>query len=291
MTTDAQTTTIAQILKSGADYLAKRDVECPDSVMKLLLCRLLCCKPLELMTRGEEALPAKYLDALRRGLKRAGEHEPVQHITGEVDFMGHSIKSDGRALIPRPETELLVDAVLKNEALWAEESPLIIDFGTGSGCIAIAIAKAQPSARILALDISQDALALARENAKANGVAARISFAAEELAELVEPESVDAIVSNPPYIPSADCETLPRVVRDFDPRLALDGGPSGLDVIKVLVTDASCALKSGGSLTMEIGSGQGPDVKEMLEQAGFIEVTVTPDFAGHDRIVHGVFAG
>jgi len=289
MTTDTQTTTIAHILQSGTDYLAKREVECPDSVIKLLLCRLLGCKPLELTTRGEEALPAKYLDALRRGLKRAGEHEPVQHITGEVDFMGHPIKSDGRALIPRPETELLVDTVLKNEALWANEAPRLIDFGTGSGCIAIAIAKTQPAARILALDVSDDALALASENAEHNGVTEQISFAAQELSELVEPESIDAIVSNPPYIPTADCETLPRVVRDHDPRLALDGGPNGLAIIEALVMDASFVLKSGGSLTLEIGAGQGADVKGLLEQTGFTDVTVTPDLAGHDRIVHGVF--
>ena len=286
MTTESPTT-IAHIIASGSSFLANNQVESPESVIKILLCRLLQCKPLDLTSRGQEVLSEKYLGALRRGLKRASQHEPVQHVVGEVDFMGHVLKSDARALIPRPETEQLVDAVLKDDRLWTQEGVRLIDFGTGSGCISIAIAKAQPSARLLAVDISEEALALARENAETLGVSAQISFSADELAALIDPESIDVIVSNPPYIPSATCETLPKVVRDFDPRMALDGGPNGLAIIEALIMDAAFALKPGGSIYLEIGDDQGPAVQSLLEETGFDEVAILPDLAGRDRIARG----
>jgi release factor glutamine methyltransferase len=284
------TNTIDYILRSGTDYLTTRNVECPQSILEILLCRLLACKPLELTTRREEMLPDKYLDALRRGLKRAGEHQPVQHIVGEVNFMGHVLKSDPRALIPRPETEQLVDLALKNEALWTDPSPRVIDFGTGSGCIAIAIAKARPDAKILAIDISDDALALARENAAKHEVADQISFTNQELSELVEPESIDLVISNPPYIPSADCDALPDVVRNHDPRTALDGGPNGLVIVASLVMDASFVLKNGGALYLEMGAKQGTQVRALFEETGFGNVTVAPDLTGRDRFVHGTLS-
>ena len=279
--------TIATVIQSGAAYLAQNNVESPESVIKILLCRLLRCKPLDLNVRGDEVLSEKFLDALRRGFKRVAAHEPVQHVVGEVDFMGHVLKCDTRALIPRPETEQLVDTVLKDTPLWNGGGTQIIDYGTGSGCIAIALAKAHPDARILALDISEDALALARENAASAGVSNQITFTSEEMAALLDPESIDVIVSNPPYIPSADCEALPKVVRDFDPRTALDGGPSGLAIIEALIMDASFVLKPGGALYLEIGEDQGPAVQSLLEEAGFSDVAILPDLTGRDRFARG----
>jgi release factor glutamine methyltransferase len=277
--------TVKHVIESGAAFLEARDINEARLKCELLAARLLRCPRLELYLQFDHVLSDAHVGAMRRGIKRLAAGEPVQHILGEVTFHGHCFKVDPRALIPRPETELLVQAVLD----WKElgEDALVVDIGTGSGCIVISLAIARAGLRCIGLDISEDALALARENAAALGVEERVAFARADLSDCVEPESVDAIVANLPYIASEECETLPRDVRDFDPRTALDGGPDGLDVIRDIVPDAAIALRPGGRIFLEIGETQAVAVRSILEAEGFTNVAISQDLAGRDRIAVG----
>jgi len=277
--------TINYILTSGTDYLAAKGIENPRLICETLLARLLGCPGLELYSRRDERLSPNRLEAMRRGLKRAAAGEPVQHITGRTGFMNHVFKTDRRALIPRPETEVLVNLVLDCTDLWLAKSPAIIDVGTGSGCIILSLADARPDGRYLAIDISEDALSLARENAAELGLAGKVHFVNADLADVVDPESVDAVVANLPYIPSKVCDGLPPTVRDYDPRSALDGGPDGLDIIRNVIQDAAIILKTGGRIFLEIGEEQAAAVKQLLEESGFSQTTVTRDLNNRDRVV------
>lgn len=288
--TESANKTVIEVLNSGAGFLEARQVEDARIAVELLLARLLKCKRLEVPLRHRDVLAEPQLEAMRRGVKRLAGGEPVQYVLGQTDFMGHLFKTDRRALIPRPETELLVEAVLDCEPLWQTPKPVITDVGTGSGCIAISLALARPQGLYAALDISEDALALARENAAALGVASRVGFVASELPDFAEPQSVHAVVSNPPYITTSDWEKLPVHIRDHEPRQALDGGPDGMTVIEAVVQDATIVLKTGGLLFMEIGYNQGSAVRRLLEGFDFSDVEVRKDTAGLDRIAVGVLA-
>lgn len=272
-------------MKGAADYLAGKRIESPQIAAELLMSRLLGCKRLELPIKHDVALTEKQLEAMRRGTRRLAAGEPVQYILGQTEFMGHVIKTDRRALIPRPETEELVEAVLKCETLWSLEKPAIADIGTGSGCIAISLALAKPAGRYLAVDISEDAISLARENAAAHGLDGKIVFACAELADLIEPQMLDAIVANLPYVTTTEFEQLAVQVRGHEPRAALDGGPDGMSVIETIVQDATVALKPNGRLFLEIGETQAECVKSLLGDIGFRNVEVRRDLAGKDRIV------
>jgi release factor glutamine methyltransferase len=284
--------TLKQVLDASADYLTRQHVEEPRLVAELLAARLLNCKRLQLPLRYDAALGDKHLEAMRRGIRRLADGEPVQYIMGQTEFMGHVFRTDKRALIPRPETELLVEEVARCPALWQREDgadrPCIVDVGTGSGCIVISLALARPEAHYLALDTSAEAVALARENAAALEAADRITFAVAELSDCLEPEMADAIVANLPYVSTAEYERLPRHIRAHEPRCALDGGPRGLSVIEVAIQDAACGLKAGGRIFLEIGAGQGAAVHSLLDEGGFANIAIKKDLAGHDRIAMAV---
>jgi release factor glutamine methyltransferase len=251
------------------------------------MAHLLKCKVLELYFRLDDELGEKHVAAMRRGVKRLAAGEPVQYILGQWPFMAHTFKVDARALIPRPETEVLVQRVLDYEPLWAREHPVVVDMGTGSGCIAICLALAKPGGRYLALDTSREALALASENAAGHNVADRIAFTDQDLSDLIEPGTVHAMVGNLPYVPTSEYEQLPRHIKDYEPRAALDGGPEGLSVIARVIEDGAVVLAEGGVLFLEIDARQGEAVARMLGEAGFDEVSVGRDLAGRDRIVSG----
>ena len=282
--------TVLHVLQSGAEFLERKRVETPRLVCEMLLSRLLNCKRLELYLRFDETLTEKQLEAMRRGIKRAAAGEPVQYILGSTGFMDAVFKVDPRALIPRPETEELVRYVLACSALWEHETPAVVDVGTGSGCIVLSLAAVHPNGKYLAIDVSEDALALARENAEALKLADHVHFTSADLADVVEPESLDAIVANLPYIPTTTCDQLAPVVRDHEPRGALDGGPDGLDIIRSVAQDASIVLKNGGMLFLEIGEEQGAEVVALLKECGFADVALIKDLAERDRIVSGCLA-
>jgi len=227
--------------------------------------------------------------------------EPIQYVLGEWDFRTLTLKCDRRALIPRPETEELVTRVLARlrgrgvPAASEKEivsSPLVVDVGTGTGAIILSLAKEfKGEATFLGTDVSEDAIALAKENAAACGLAERVKFAAMDgLDDFDEPQCVDVIVSNPPYIESAVCETLDPRVKNYEPRLALDGGASGLDFYDRYLADALNLLMPGGAVFFEIGENQGEALRELMTGYGFGEIRIEKDFAGHDRYASAVLA-
>jgi release factor glutamine methyltransferase len=268
-------------LKAAGNGNPKRSVE-------ELAAHVLGCRPLEIYFRGMSAGQAAELEMLTA---RAELGEPIQYIIGHVDFRGLEITCDPRALIPRPETELLVDAVLSSVA--NRQSAIgIVDVCTGTGCIGLALAHELPGAQVTAIDISPDALALARENAQRLGLADRVTFVQGDLlnadAVFFAENSFDIIVSNPPYILSDVCKALDASVREHEPMLALDGGGDGLDLIRPLAGQAARVLKPAGSLFLEIGHDQGRETSCTLKAAGFENVRIVKDLAGLDRIVGGV---
>jgi len=287
---------VVGVLEAGAAYLAGKDVDSPRLACEILLSRLFGCKRLELYLQYESTLSEKQLAAMRRGIKRVGDGEPVQYVTGETEFLGSSFKVDQRALIPRPETECLVKEVLENPSLWSEAHPAIADVGTGTGCIVITLALEKPEGRYLALDASEEAISLAKENAARLRVADSVVFAQAKLDDLLEkeslqPEALDAIVANLPYVTTAEYEALPRHIREHEPRQALDGGSDCLAVLSPVIQDASIALKNDGFVFLEIGHEQADPVTALLRESGFDRIEVLPDLAGRDRIVRGQIAG
>lgn len=274
--------TLLEILKKSTDYLAARGVDQPRLAAELLAAQALECRRLELYLRFERIPAEPELARIRAGLTRLGAGEPVQYVLGTADFMHEHLVIDRRVLIPRPETEQLVEKILETPELGALSSAQIADVGTGSGCIALALARAWPTARIWAVDRSSEAIEVASDNARRAGAAGVIPTVGDLLSPF-QPASLDAVIGNLPYIPSADCETLPRNVRDFEPRSALDGGADGLDLIRRLVEEARGVLRPGGWLFLEIGTGQGAAVRAIL--TGYEAVEIFQDYVGHDRMV------
>ncbi len=277
--------TLLEVLQAGAGYLAGRGIENPRLVMEQLMSHVLKCPRLQLYIRFETVIPDSALAVLREGLKRLAAGEPLQYVVGDTEFMGHCFKTDRRALIPRPDTENLLDVMLECESLWGMERPVIADIGTGSGCVVISLALAKPVACYTAIDVSEEALSLARENAELNGVGKSINFKQGNLLGGFEPSSLDAIVANLPYISTAECSVLPRHIRDYEPRTALDGGDEGLMLIRQLAEQAVNVLRPSGWIFLEIGFDQGAQVVECLTRHGFNGVGVFQDLGHRDRVV------
>jgi release factor glutamine methyltransferase len=252
---------------------ARRDAE-------LLLTHTLKKSRAWLLTHAEEKLSgeqeANYTALV--SLRRKGE--PIQYITGETEFYGLPFRVTPEVLIPRPETEHLVEKVIELAAGF--EKPRIVDVGTGSGAIAVALAFKLPQASITAIDLSRSALAIALENAKRNEVDLR--FLEGDLLAPVAGEYFEIVVSNPPYVPSVDRATLSVEVREYEPALALFAGDDGLDVYRRLIPAAFVALTPGGFVALEIGYGQSPAITELLARAGFEQIEFVPDLQGIPRV-------
>jgi release factor glutamine methyltransferase len=279
--------TIGDVLSLGATYLEKQDVAEARRKCEMLLSRLLSIPRLALHMHATRALSEAQLAAMRRGMKRLVTGEPIQYVIGETGFMEHVFACDPRALIPRPETEVLVRCVLEDQSLWAKEHPAVADVGTGSGCIVLSLAAARPQGKYLAVDISADAIALALENAASLQLEKQVHFFNGSLGDVAEPEMLDAIVANLPYIREDEMNGLAVCVREHEPHLALCGGASGLAVIEDLVADSVIVLKNEGRIYLEIGAEQGNAVKTLLEQSGFGNVSVLQDLNQRDRVVTG----
>ena len=279
---------LGELIALGDAFLAKRKI--PDSrvACELLAARLFKCGRLELYRYMDAAPEERVVGALRRGLQRVAKGEPVQYVLGEWDFRKLTLKVDRRALIPRPETEQLVDLVLKSAQVKGVAKPLVVDVGTGTGCIILSLAKELGEGVFVGLDISPEALALAKENAVFTGLEGRVVFAESDGCGEFDPASVDVLVSNPPYIPSLVVDGLEPHIRGHEPRLALDGGPDGLDAYRALLLDAVMVLKPGGGVFFEIGDEQGPALRDMLEEFGFKDIGIVKDYAGKDRFATGV---
>jgi release factor glutamine methyltransferase len=267
--------------------------------IELMLAHALKLPRLKLYLNFERVLSETELNALREMVRRRGAREPLQHIVGSTSFCGLEIKCSRAALVPRPETELLAERAWKflqgvpQPGAPASHSPqrgegeaAALDLGTGTGCLAIAVAKNRQGAEVHAVDTSPDALALARENAALNQVAAQISFhEGNAFAPLPPGIQFDLIVSNPPYIASDEIAKLQPEVRDFDPKPALDGGADGLDFYRRMAAEAPPFLKSGGKLMVEFGDGQSAALEKIFSGEKWIVDEIVADYSSRPRIL------
>lgn len=258
---------------SGISQEPRRDAE-------LLLLRIIQRDRAFLLTHPDTAFTPEQAAQYDAWLRRRAAYEPIQYILGEQEFFGLTFAVTPDVLIPRPETEHLVEALL--ERVPRDCALRIVDVGTGSGAIAVALAHALPQAQVTALDISEDALAVARRNAEAHQVVDRMRFLPSDLLSAVAGERFDAVVSNPPYVAETDRESLELQVRDFEPAVALFAGLSGFDVYERLIPQAHDALEPGGWLLMEMGLGQRNPLKRLL--LGWDEVSFVDDLQRIPRV-------
>lgn len=282
---------VGDALRLAAARLLRAGVESPRIAAEWSLAARLGIGRLELPLRYREALTFPCAQAWEADLERLAAGEPIQYVMGSAVFFGREFRVDSRALIPRPETEELACRVLACDELWARPKPGVCDVGTGSGCLAITLALERPGAVLLGSDLSGAALALASENARHLGAESRVRWICADLLDGVEDASLDAVVSNPPYIESGALAMLDRQVRDFEPGMALDGGPDGLRVIRRLIPQAFRTLLPGGRLWLEIGETQAGAVSALAQSAGFRDIAVAKDIAGRDRILSARIAG
>ena len=283
------------VINRTTPFLENHGVESPRLNIELLLAHLLAKRRLDLYLEFERELDEPTLEKLREMVKRRAAGEPLQYIIGEAEFCGLKFAVDRRVLIPRPETELLVETALEQlkEGVRSQKSEVkIIDLCTGSGCIAVALAKKLVTAEdeagvtIYAVDNSAEALAVARGNAARHGVEKKIRFLQGDLLEVI-PDSlrVDVLVSNPPYIASGELAGLPKEVRDFEPVQALVAGEDGLKVIRRIVADARRFFLPNGILALELGAGQRATVEQLCTAHGLRVTRVVKDLQGHERVI------
>jgi release factor glutamine methyltransferase len=285
---DRDTWTILSLIEWSADHFSSKSVDSPRLTAELLLCHVLTCQRIELYTNFDRVLSPDELTRYKACFKRRLAHEPVQYIVGSTEFMGLKLEVDRRTLIPRPETELLVEQVAKR-ALGGGSRPIrILDIGTGSGNIAVSLARLISSCEVIALDVSTDALDVANRNAELHAVEGRVKLVQYDIMNrdgLYEAEPFDFVVSNPPYIPAADIPSLPPEVRDYEPLIALRDSGDGLSFFRRIGETGARLLKEDGSLFVEIGFDQGEAVRAIFRDLGYAQVGSFKDYAGIDRVI------
>ena len=283
------TWTIDAVLKWATDDFRARGIDKPLLDAQVLLSHALSVSRTQLVIDAKKPLAPDELARFREMVRRRRAREPVAYLLGVREFYGRPFRVDKRVLVPRPDTETLVDVALaRTEA--RSLSMRALDLCTGSGCVAITLARQRPTARVHATDISDEALAVARENGLRLG-AYNVSFARGDLFEAV-PASLapfDIITANPPYIASGEIDTLDKDVRDFEPRLALDGGSDGLAFVRRIVDGAPGLLDAGGTLVVEVGAGEADATARLFEGRGFRRVTITRDYGKIERVIDGIW--
>ncbi len=289
--TNTRTWTVLELINWSKDHLEEKGFENARLEVELLLGHVLSLPRIELYLQFERQMKAGELAAFKALFKRRLTGEPVQYVTGTAAFMMGEFEVNPAVLIPRPETEALTEVVLRMLSENAAAAPVVADVGTGSGVIATAVAMKMSAAVVYATDVSVAALEVAARNAERAGVADRVTFLEGEMLHPLHGNGlagkVDALVSNPPYIPTGELDGLQAEVRDFEPREALDGGEDGLECLRVLVQDGPELLSPGGFLALEVGDGQASVVAVLMRDA-FENIEVHKDYAGHDRIVTGL---
>jgi release factor glutamine methyltransferase len=276
------TPSLAVLRQSAVERLTAAEVDEPRLTAEVVLAHVLDLSRAQLLTRADESLTPDQLIRAQRDLDRLAHGEPLAYVVGHREFYDVDLLTDARALIPRPETECLVEHALK--ALADHPAPLIADVGTGCGAIAVTLAKHLPRAKVIAIDLSTDALALARENAQRIGVADRIEFRAGSLLEPIT-ESLDLLAANLPYIDDKDWPYLAKTIRGHEPKMAFVGGPDGLDLVRGLLRDAPRVTHIDSLILLEISAYHGDAATEIARQhfpRAYIEIK--PDYAGLDRL-------
>src|SRR5438874_6258704 len=274
--------TVLDVLQSTTAYFKKRKIDNPRLNAEHLLAHVLGRKRIELYLEFERELSESELAPLRELVRRRGEGEPLQHLLGTVEFCGHTFLCDKRAMVPRPETEQLVEVLIADCGLRIADWK-ILDVGTGSGVIALTLAKEFPEAKISGTDISEDALALARENAARLGLSDRVRFFKSNLLENVD-GIFDLIVANLPYIAAQDRHTLSREVL-HDPEVALFAGGQGDELVRVLIDQAPARLRPGGRLALEVGLGQSEALFSRLAEKNYADICSKNDYSGRPRFL------
>ncbi len=280
--------TIRRVLGWATDDLKKRGVSSPRLDAELLLCKILSTDRVHLLIDAERPLAKPELTRYRELHQRRRAGEPVAYLLGVREFYGRPFLVDRRVLIPRPDTEHLVEVALsrtRHRALSAR----VLDLCTGSGCVAVTLGRERPTTRVLGADISPEALAVASENALRLG-AYNVGFARSDLFSAFQPkrDRFDLVTANPPYIAGGEIPSLAVDIRAYEPRLALDGGADGLDFLRRIVFGAPAFLDEEGALAVEIGSDQGQAVQDLFTAAGYRAVALQRDYGGHDRVVSGL---
>ncbi|MDD3925535.1 MAG: peptide chain release factor N(5)-glutamine methyltransferase [bacterium] len=282
--------TVEETLREAVGYLEKTGVERARVNAELLMAHLLGVDRLALHLSPERVLDDESLARFDHFLTMRSRGCPLQWLTGHQEFMSIDLKVEEGVFIPRPDTEVLVETAipLAEELLARREKVLLMDIGTGSGAIAVSVARFVPGARVRAYDISTAAVRAARYNTACQSLSDRVTVVEDDpLADGHDDdvwEKADIVLSNPPYVPSRDIDMLQREVRDFEPRLALDGGPDGLEYYRRIASRGRL-LRRDAFVVVEIGMGQAVDVSALLAAAGFVVLRVVPDYAGIDRVI------
>lgn len=277
--------TIQRVLAWAARDLAAKGSASPRLDAELMLALVLACDRIKLIMEASQPLTAEELGAYRELHKRRRLGEPIAYLRGFREFFGRDFVVDARALVPRPETETLVDCALRRSR-HLSLSARVLDLCTGSGCVAITLKKERPTTTVLASDVSRDALAVARKNAERLGLVGLMHANLYEGMDALA-ESFDVITANPPYIDDTSYAELARDIRDFEPRLALACGDDALAVTRPLVAGAPRMLALGGVLAVETMAGFAPEVAGLMREAGLTEIEIDRDYGGHERVISG----
>jgi release factor glutamine methyltransferase len=281
---EARVIALVEVLQKSAALFKQKGIDSPRLDAELIVGDVLGLDRVALYLQHDRPLGESEVDRIRELVRRRARREPLAYVLGHREFWSLDLVVRPGVLVPRPDTETLVEAAL---ALVPEgERFYVADVGTGSGAVALAIAKERPEVRVFATDLSDEALRVAKENATRLDLADRVAVLKGAFLDPIPTDRpIDLVVSNPPYVPSADIAALMPDVRDHEPRLALDGGPDGLDVIRALITAASARARR--AVALEVGQGQAPAVADLLSNAGFRDVAMYKDLAGIDRVVTG----
>lgn len=276
--------TVGEVLRRATEYLAAKEVDSPRLDAEHLLGKAVGLSRVELYMHHDRQLTEAERDAYRALVRRRGEREPLAYVLGDWDFRRLTLKVDSRALVPRPETEVVVERCLA--LLEGVAEPQVLDVGTGTGAIALSIAHEHPGADVIAIDVSADALALARENAEATGLAGRVRFLEGDLHQGLGAAAYDLVVSNPPYVTEEEIEIVQPEVREWEPRLAVVGGTH----TRAVAEAARDALRPNGHLVLEVADERAEDAAALLEELGYEDVRLTEDLTGRERIAEGRWA-
>jgi release factor glutamine methyltransferase len=282
--------TVQRVLRWATDDFRSRGLESPRLDAELLLCRTLGIDRIKLIVESKRPLAPPELERFKALFRRRRKAEPMAYVLGEREFYGLSFRVDARVLVPRPDTEILVETALRRTRS-RDQFGAAVDVCTGSGCVAVAFSKQRPTWRVCASDVSAGALQVASLNAQRLGTVFGFSFFKSDLFnQLPEGQRYSLITANPPYIPRGEIPDLQQDVRDYEPHVALDGGDDGLDLVRRIISEARPLLAPGGVLAMEIGHDQADRVHRLMQSAGYSEIERDRDYGGFERVISGILS-